>query len=58
MSTLFPRPLTRHHLLIVLLPLLDYLQNVMVMFGAAAILAGSHGTLDNFGQLEIGRAHV
>lgn len=51
MSTLFPRPLTRHHLLIVLLPLLDYLQNVMVMFGAGAILAGSHGTLDNFGQL-------
>lgn len=40
MFNLLPRRLTRHHVLIVLLPMLDYLQNVMLMFGAGAILAG------------------
>lgn len=51
MFNLLPRRLTRHHVLIVLLPMLDYLQNVMLMFGAGAILAGSGGTLADFGQL-------
>lgn len=51
MLKLLPPRLTRHHALIVLLPMLDYLQNVMLMFGAGAILAGSHGTMADFGQL-------
>lgn len=58
MLNLLPRRLSRHHLLILCLPLLDYLQNVMVMFGAGAILAASHGTLGDFGQLVAAYAAV